>query len=804
MGQNVMARAAAPATELIPLERATDPTRCGQKAAALASLIGHGFDVPRGFVIPVGVPVPSEGELASALALLGDRAVAVRSSGAAEDLADASYAGQYDTVLGVRGAGSVADAAARVLASAGARRTAGYGDPGAMAVLVQVMVEADTAGVAFSANPLTGDRDEVCVNATRGLADRMVSGATDGEEWSVRGDVARCLNGGPNDVQAVLDQKTVQKVAELVRRVEAARGAPQDIEWATEGGRLLLLQARPITALPVAPEIDVPKGTWQKDHGHFPLPISPFAASTHLKDAGQGQPMVDEWGLMPDSMTIRVIGHEFYVHIEPDDGGGNPPPWWVLGLAARLIPSLRRKLEVAQRAIEGGLLESLPKQWETELKPKLAQEVRAYARIDLGALGDEHLFEHLDELTAFSVRNLQLHFRLNMPFIIGVHDLAKTCKELLGWDAPRALELLQGLSTATSAPLRELAAVAELARARPRAAALIRAGTPDLEDRLSDEDPEVAKRLRSWLEVWGIRTIGGEAGAPSVAECPELVAQMLADLLEDSRTPDVAERRTALAAEARSQLRNPKQRARFDRVLAYAERSYPLREDNVILTDHLPVGLIRRVALEAGRRLVRRGALSNEVDALMLTAGELRGALVEGDGAADQRAKVSTRRSEHAWVRAHPGPSVYGKSPGKLPDLRGLPEAARRVNEALLWEMESEWGAPEATGGTTLVGIAASPGSYRGRVRVIRSPEQLGLLRAGEVLVCPETSSAWMMVFRRAGALVTDHGSTLSHTAIVAREFALPAVVAIKAGTTRLRDGEEVIVDGSKGTVTRC
>jgi pyruvate,water dikinase len=188
----------------------------------------------------------------------------------------------------------------------------------------------------------------------------------------------------------------------------------------------------------------------------------------------------------------------------------------------------------------------------------------------------------------------------------------------------------------------------------------------------------------------------------------------------------------------------------------------------------------------------------------MLTAGELRAALTEDVGAPDLRGKVATRRSEHAWVRAHPGPAVYGKTPGKAPDLRGLPEAARRVNEALLWEMESEWGAPQASGGTTLVGIAASPGSYRGRVRVIRSPEQLGTLRAGEVLVCPETSSAWMMVFRRAGALVTDYGSTLSHTAIVAREFGLPAVVATKQGTTSLRDGEEVIVDGSKGTVTRC
>ena len=119
-------------------------------------------------------------------------------------------------------------------------------------------------------------------------------------------------------------------------------------------------------------------------------------------------------------------------------------------------------------------------------------------------------------------------------------------------------------------------------------------------------------------------------------------------------------------------------------------------------------------------------------------------------------------------------------------------------------DLAQEFNATKPTSVDTLGGIAASPGRFRGRVRVIRAPEQLARLRAGEVLVCPETSSAWMMVFRRAGALVTDHGSTLSHSAIVAREFGLPAIVATKNATSTLRDGEEVIVDGSRGTMTRC
>ncbi len=188
----------------------------------------------------------------------------------------------------------------------------------------------------------------------------------------------------------------------------------------------------------------------------------------------------------------------------------------------------------------------------------------------------------------------------------------------------------------------------------------------------------------------------------------------------------------------------------------------------------------------------------------MLTADELREAVTGSADGSGLRNTVARRKAEHAWVRANPGPAFYGAKPGPLPDLRGLPSAARRLNGALLWDLAQEFNAPKPTTADTLGGIAASPGTYRGRVRVIRAPERLATLRAGEVLVCPETSSAWMMVFRRAGALVTDHGSTLSHSAIVAREFALPAVVATKNATSALRDGDEVIVDGSRGTVTRC
>jgi pyruvate,water dikinase len=783
-------------SRLLALDAATDAGMCGTKAATLALLRNLGFDVPDGFVIPAGVQA-SRDEISAALARLGDGPVAVRSSGLAEDLADASFAGQYDTLLNVQGAEAVLNAAATCVQSANEERIESYGHVvRPMAVLVQRMVEADVAGVAFSANPLTGNRDEVRVSATRGLGNKLVSGAVDADEWLVTRDQATAIA----QPQKAIGPELARRVAALARRAEAARPAPQDIEWAVAGGRLWLLQSRPITALPIAPDIEVPKGSWQKDVGHFAEPLSPFAASTLLPSADQFfDDAIATWGLLPDRMQFSVIGHEPYIHVEPDDGGKNPPPWWLLGLVVRLVPSMRRKLRAAAAAVREGYFETVPARWESDDKPRLRREIERHAAVDLLALDDAALFLHLEDLKAFYTLCLKLHFTLFIPHTVGLYDLAVACEELLGWDLQKTSGLLQGLSNTSTASTDELAALARRAGQRIATRELLEARTPDILERLNDIDPPAAKELRQYLQFWGLRPIGPEAGCPTLADQPQLVADLIADLLNDDGHRDLSAARLALVEEARTRLTGYA-RQRFDAALAYAERVYPLREDNVLLTDQLPTGLLRRVALEAGRRLVGLGLLGRADDAVMLTADELREALrTHGDA----RRIVSRRKAEHAWVRANPGPMTFGPAPGKAPDLRGLPAPARRTNRAVLWMMEHELTAPPKANGTAIVGIGVSSGVYRGRVKVIRAADQLHTLRAGEVLVCPTTSAAWTMVFRRAGAVVADTGSVLSHTAIVAREFALPAVVATANATSSLVDGEEVTVDGTRGLVTR-
>ena len=215
----------------------------GGKAASLAHLAGAGFPVPPGVVVTAAAADWDQAyvRLRSAAAELGgpDQRFAVRSSASAEDLAGASFAGQYETVLDV-GLDELPDALRQVLDSAASARVAAYrqahpqaaaadppGSAGGMAVLVQVMVPAESAGVAFTANPLTGDRDEVVITAVRGLGERLVAGQASGDQWIVRPAQARRTR-APQQANSA-DQ--VRQIATLARRVHAHLGSPQDLEW---------------------------------------------------------------------------------------------------------------------------------------------------------------------------------------------------------------------------------------------------------------------------------------------------------------------------------------------------------------------------------------------------------------------------------------------------------------------------------------------------------------------------------------------------------------------------------------------
>lgn len=815
-----------------------DATRVGGKARTLSSLTRDGFPVPAAVVLTTpacarvaaaGVEVPPDLRTAIAAAIRGLQVsglhdvgrrvdggrLAVRSSAVGEDAADASYAGQFRTVLNVDGGDldEVCRAIADVVASSSGDRVAVYrrsvgesssaeGAAPPIAVLLQRQVDADVAGVAFTADPVTGDRDAVVVSAVRGLGDQLVDGAVCGERWKVRDGVADRVGPAP---EPVLGARQAVAVAELARRVAERAGVPQDIEWAIEGDVVQLLQARPITALPTPPAHEPPEGDWIKETGRRADLMTPFGASVALPLVSGGlSAAFAEVGSLVERIDMASVGGEVYLQVIPVGGRtGPPPPWPVLGLLARLAPPLRARCRAAREASRPGVVDELVDRWNTEWRPEITATTERLRGVDVTALSDADLDAHLAEAIELLRRGLEVHFRLVPPYAIAVHSLVTACRDLLGWGTAQTLELLTGLSVATSEPTRELAVVAEQVHDAAAVRAVLSAPGGDVRQRLREADENMGAAFDSWCDRFALRVLGEDPGAATLAEQPALLAGLLdAELARAGSPPNPSKDRELAVERARAALADgaPEVRQRFESALAAAERAYPTREDTAVWAACHPAGLVRRALAAAGRRFARSRALDRADDVVYLDVETVRAALAgDLDGL---RARALRARAEQAWVAAHPGPAFIGKRPAHSPDVRGLPRPARMMNQALLWtqnQQHSRPAPPDAAG--ALRGVPAAPGRHTGPVRVVRHFSQFDQVRAGDVVVCPATDPSWSVLFGIVGAIVTEGGGALSHAAIVAREHGVPAVLAVGGATNAVHDGQLVTVDGTAGTV---
>lgn len=785
--------------ELTPLRDANDAAAFGGKAATLATLIQLGHRVPEGYVLAVDpelerVTSKQRRMLSHALEALGGT-VALRSSALAEDGDRASFAGQLESRLNLASVDALADALMACVASGHRaepyRRAVARGADGGIAVIVQRMVAAERAGVAFTVDPRTGD-DQVVIEAVTGLGDALMSGTVAGERWTVTDDEARGADDG------VLDAQTATAIAALARQLARELDAPQDVEWALADGELHVLQARPVTTVPIRPRLDDPvEGQWLRDEAHYPSTMTAFGASTYGQIVPRAMSAASaEFGLVVDRLVPYWRSGDVYFRMIPVGGNeGPPPPWWVLALVSRLHPRMRARMRTAERAVTSGLFEETVAAWDHQ-RHELAAEIRTLDDIDRTALSDAELLAHLDAILDLMERGQRIHFRLFMPWIKAVHRFVETARELLGWPDEEATRLLR--SAASSAPTAELSTLAS---------AIVASGAQGIESAtdmaaaLAEHDAELARELARWRRRWGLRASSYDPGAPTLAEQPGLLDDMLRQALTEPRTPRGPDE--SLLARARAALPSDT-RARFESAWSEAARIHPLREDNVLYTDNLICGLARRAVVEVGRRLHDRGRLRRADDVVELEIDEIRAALRSDDDVSD---RAHRRRCERAWVAAHPGPSVLNGPPHQPPDVRGLPRHGREINAAMMWTVQREFPhsnpdhSPRRGADHALVGIGAWPGSYEGAVRVVRSDADLAKVRAGDVMVAPITVPAWSVVFARIGALVTDTGGVLSHAAIVAREHGIPTVLGTGDATVRLVDGQRVRVDGARGRV---
>jgi phosphohistidine swiveling domain-containing protein len=728
-----------------------DATIVGTKAATLGRLRAAGFAVPDGFVLSgcsVGDAEHSDVRdlVAAALVAISPGPVAVRSSSAAEDLEGASFAGRYVSVLGVEALDDVLAAIRDVLRSATAAGPGSYrehraidsSDP-AMAVLVQRLVPAEMAGVAFTADPLTGDRDVVLVSAVRGLGDRLVSGEAGADDWIVTGGVAsRRLGTGD-----VLDADVAAEIAALALRVAEQENGPQDIEWASAGGRIWLLQARPMTAVPEPISWTPPlPGAWSRD---FRLgewlgdPVTPLFESwllTRIEDRMHAFYAALLGVAPPDPTHVIVNGWYFYgLNFMP------ARPAAMLAMMVRhVLPRLLlhpRRTAIAMPPLARFSVSLYEAEWRSVVAPRYRLLVREVAD-EVETASSNRLVELIDELA-----NAAGDYFTSLTAVAGY--------------ASKAEIPLAHFYTAQLAPDVGGSHLELLAGLGPEVSALAAHAVPTLD----------------WIEP----TLG-ERGARSDAAR----ATARREATQKRRIESESRARQVLASD-------PKRLREFERLLAVAQRYAAIREELVVEWT-LPWRTMRRAVGRLAVALVDRRAIGRAEDVWFLRRDELLAALA-GAFVLTQ-ATAAERRGTWERQRRLVPPLRLGIVP---PMIRGFVEAAERAVRGSAARANDD---PDA-----IIGIPASAGRASGPVRLIRSVDQFDTIQAGDILVAPMTAPAWTPLFDRIAAIVTDTGGVAAHASIVAREYGLPAVVGTRDATSRLRDGEIVEVDGSAGLVHR-
>jgi pyruvate,water dikinase len=758
-----------------------------------------------------------------------DPAVAVRSSATMEDLPGASFAGQQATSLNVRGEDELLGAVRRCWASLWSARAIAYRerqgfrhDLAAIAVVVQRLVPAEVSGILFTANPVSGARDEVVVNAALGLGEAVVGGLATPDSFILdRTTLAvRERQNGRQEVETVLaehgtserplelertarptvDDAQLARLAQIGIDIEDRFDTPQDVEWAYAGGRFWVLQARPITSLWPAPLNDVrweppfPGSTWWRRQvvENMPEPLSPLFGELYLREGLE---------LSIDAMM------EFFrmTYLRVEDFVDRPLFTTINGYAYTrasykplrwsAIPMLLRVTIDEFRIMFGN--ETLV-YWREEALPAYLSTVERWKTEDMSSVPGERLLAGMRELALADARYWFA--------CVVMLARAKVTDALLGRFLALAASgrgvisgtFLRGFPSPTLDAEVELEGLAEQVHASDELRALV-AATPAAGLPEALEGSPVGQiwldAFARYLDRYGHQVYNLDFVAPTQADDPLPVLLSLKAMVQrpghDPRARQlaiVAERDTITEETARSL--DPLRRKAFRTLLGWARRFGPDREQALF---HMGAGwpTLRRLALELGRRLVEDGSLLAAEDIFFLETPEIRAGISARDpGQANPKlANLAHGRRElrEARKRLHPPPVVppdYKVRIGPF-DMSAFETQRRNVPD-----------------GTTLRGFAVSPGQVSAPASVIRSPDDFSRMEPGTILVCPTTTPAWTPLFSQARGLVTDVGGVLAHGSIVAREYDIPAVLGTGVATQRIRSGQRIRVDGAAGTVT--
>ncbi|KRE71620.1 PEP/pyruvate-binding domain-containing protein [Arthrobacter sp. Soil762] len=771
----------------------------------------------------------------------GNPAVAVRSSATAEDLAAASFAGQQETYLNVRGAESLSAAVIDCWASLWTARAMAYRARGGigpdsvrLAVVVQRMVEAEAAGVMFTANPANGRRDQIAISAAWGLGESVVSGTVTTDDLVVDAGTGAVLSRRTADKAVmtvyaehgtreqpvaaarrrapVLDDRAAAELAGYGTRSADHFGAPQDIEWARAGGGFFILQSRPITALP-EPAADTPD-TWPVPFPkgmyfrasiveQLPDPLSPLFA-----DLIDGSVSRSLRALMNEAVGTNVIregdvglptinGYAYYYY-------RTSGMWRIMGKALTAVRALARGQ--AHMGVAG---------WREFSHPHYERVIKDRSATPVGELTGEELLEGVQALLdAGTVYYTAVQSVIPLAACSEISFRAYYDKFVRRDGEPPAVTFILGYDSEPIRAEKSLYDLAAWARGVPGlASALLHEPTTALAESQRTGFPPAGfaeplwqqwrPRFQDHLGRFGHAVYNLDFASPVPADDPSALLDTVKFYLRGQGTdPHERQRHSADRREdetSRISARlGPRRRAAFLRLLRWAQTTAPIRED-ALADVGLAWPLLRRMLLELGQRLVDSAVIAEPADVFWLRHQELRSAVEFGLAAPGATAAVAITGADRP-VRAAAVEERKmlwrGQMKAAAPQL--LPESR--------W-MEKAFGSMMPAGsqhqlGDIIKGTGASAGRVSAPARVLRGPQDFALMEPGEVLVARITTPAWTSLFAMASAVVTDVGGPLSHSSIVAREYGIPAVLGTGVATQRLTSGQQIRVDGDAGTVT--
>jgi pyruvate,water dikinase len=755
-----------------------------------------------------------------------DPIVAVRSSATAEDLPQASFAGQQETYLNVRGAAAVLEAVKRCWASLWTARAIGYRSRQgidhstvSLAVVVQLLVLAEAAGILFTANPVTGRRDQAMISAAWGLGEAVVGGLVTPDAIIVDkagGAVVEqqiadklvmtvCINGGteeqpvPDELRRapVLDHESAAEMVRLGVQIENLYGMPMDIEWVLADGNISIVQARPITALP-EPEVEPPtdwpmpdpKGPYMRGSiaDFMPNPLTPLFATLGVPaiNAAMARTMAETIGSPTAALDNYLTTINDYAYLYVNLGCRD---WlWVL---FRMGPAIPRLLRDGER------------HWRLVARPRYSEEVARWQQKSPRDTSATELLEGVDALTAAMADYLTALQVDAIGTAAGTEGLFTAVYDKLirrAGDPPAATALLGADSLPIQAE-KNLYDLAQWCRNDDDLVAYLQS-TPSEQLALQLHSDKVVPDLSAWSE-WGDRFSDHlsryghsiydlDFAQPLPVDEPQPMLETLKLYIDGGgtnpheRQQGSAARREELIRSIQSRIGGLKLRL-FRWTLRFAQTFAVVREDS-IFDIGLGYPVLRRMLGELGRRFSAGGAICAADDIYWMEASEVRRAatlLDQGELLENLAGRIGARkaiwRAENQAVPPQQLPAK-GRVMGIKTDAFMPVDADEQV-------------------GHVLKGVAASPGQVTGTARVLMGPEDFGKMHPGDILVAEITTPAWTPLFAMAAAVVTDVGGPLSHGSIVAREYGLPAVLGTGVATRRIQSGQTITVDGSAGQV---